>query len=280
MLINSHLNRRQLLAALTTVLALMLLIPGCAAPAPAQLVPLQSAHTDTFASNVQPSSTPAQLQIAAGENTTVNNRNPGQATDSTGSTVKIALIHYKGTIQRLGCCSPGWFEADEFVVIMNMSNTPQDISGWKIVNITKGYPTFTFPTYFPCIPFVPNEGATYVINAPQSLANRLSTAEEDKAARQAAKEPEPIDWSQCLPDEPLDETRMKPLPGQQGKPLPCVLNPGQSVLVFTNEIHCLWGGFSFNYGSGNIWNNREPDTAVLYNARGEEVSRRSYLVNK
>jgi hypothetical protein len=41
----------------------------------------------------------------------------------------------------------------------------------------------------------------------------------------------------------------------------------------------MWGGFSFNYGNGNIWNNRQPDTAVLYNARGVEVSRRSYKVN-
>ena len=278
MLLTEFLSQRLLLVVIIIVLSLTLLISGCAAPAPAELAPLQSRHTDTFASNEQPLSPPDQLQVAAGENATSNNPDPHQTPSSMASPVQIALIHYKGTLQRLGCCNPGLYEADEFVVIKNVSNTPQAISGWKIVNITKGYPAFTFPLYFPCIPFIPNEDATYVINAPQSLANRLSTAEEDKAARRADNEPEEIDWSLCLPDEPLDETRMKPLPGQQGKPLPCVLSPGRSVLVFTNEIHCTWGGFSFNYGNGNIWNNRQPDTAVLYNAHGQEVSRRSYTV--
>lgn len=54
-----------------------------------------------------------------------------------------------------------------------------------------------------------------------------------------------------------------------------VLAPGQSIRVYTNEIHPEYGGFSFGYGKA-IWNNSDPDTAVLYNAQGQEVSRRSY----
>jgi len=73
---------------------------------------------------------------------------------------------------------------------------------------------------------------------------------------------------------------MKPASGQQGVPLPCILYPGQTVLVFTDEIHCQTGGFSFNWGLGNIWNNETADTAVLYNAGGEEISRRSYLTGR
>ena len=54
-----------------------------------------------------------------------------------------------------------------------------------------------------------------------------------------------------------------------------ILNPGQSIRVYTNEIHPEYGGFSFNRGSA-VWNNSDPDTAVLYNSQGEEVSRKSY----
>ena len=53
------------------------------------------------------------------------------------------------------------------------------------------------------------------------------------------------------------------------------LAPGQEVRVYTNEIHPQWGGFSFGSGRA-IWNNSDPDTAALFDASGEEVSRRSY----
>jgi hypothetical protein len=53
------------------------------------------------------------------------------------------------------------------------------------------------------------------------------------------------------------------------------LQPNQSIRVYTNEIHPEYGGFSFGYGRA-IWNNTNPDTAALYNAEGQEVSRKSY----
>ncbi|GAI90453.1 unnamed protein product, partial [marine sediment metagenome] len=54
-----------------------------------------------------------------------------------------------------------------------------------------------------------------------------------------------------------------------------VLAPGAAIRVYTNEIHPEWGGFSFGYGKA-IWNNTDPDTAALYDAQGQEVSRKSY----
>lgn len=54
-----------------------------------------------------------------------------------------------------------------------------------------------------------------------------------------------------------------------------VLEPGESVRVYTNEYHPEWGGFSFEF-SRAVWNNSEPDVAALYNERGEEISRKSY----
>ena len=54
-----------------------------------------------------------------------------------------------------------------------------------------------------------------------------------------------------------------------------VLQPSKTVRVYTNEIHPEYGGFSFRSGRA-VWNNSSPDTAVLYNAQGQEVSRKSY----
>ena len=65
----------------------------------------------------------------------------------------------------------------------------------------------------------------------------------------------------------------------EGHPLftfpPYILAPGKSIRVYTNEYHPEWGGFSFEYGRA-IWNNTEPDVAVLYDSQGKEVSRKSY----
>ncbi|MBA7677047.1 hypothetical protein ES703_85295 [subsurface metagenome] len=54
-----------------------------------------------------------------------------------------------------------------------------------------------------------------------------------------------------------------------------ILEPEATIRVYTNEIHPEWGGFSFGYGKA-IWNNEEPDIAALYNAKEQEVSRKSY----
>lgn len=56
---------------------------------------------------------------------------------------------------------------------------------------------------------------------------------------------------------------------------PYVLEPGETIRVYTNEIHPEWGGFSFEYGRA-IWDNNYPDTAVLLSSSGQEVSSKSY----
>lgn len=198
--------------------------------------------------------------------------------------VEIMLIHYRGTLARIGCCNPMLYERDEFVVIQNRGDTPQDINDWSLTNITRGYPTFRFPSHFPCLPYnVPSsEGATVttsvVQNPAQSVINSLSpSTTTTKPVNQPAGE---MNWASCSPLEPPDQTPMKPAKGMQGMPVPCILYPGQTILVFTDEVHCPSGGFSFNWGLGNIWNNEIPDTAVLYNSQGKEVSRRSYKVGR
>jgi hypothetical protein len=212
------------------------------------------------------------------------------AVPAPGSPVQIKLIHYRGTLTRIGCCNSGLYETDEFVVIQNTGETYQDITNWRLTNITKGYPTYIFPSHFPCLPYdlpvieateeqtIAESYYTVTKNPAQSEVNRFSTdTQQSKAANVPNSE---VDWSSCTPLDPLDQTPMKPAAGQQGLPLMCILYPGQTVLVFTDEVHCQTGGFSFNWGQGNIWNNEIADTAVLYNAAGEEVSRRSYLAGR
>jgi hypothetical protein len=50
--------------------------------------------------------------------------------------------------------------------------------------------------------------------------------------------------------------------------------------VYTDEFHSETGGFNFNFPHGNIWSNDSADTAVLYDAKGNEVSRRSYIIEE
>jgi len=54
-----------------------------------------------------------------------------------------------------------------------------------------------------------------------------------------------------------------------------ILAPDKSIRVYTNEYHPEWGGFSFEYSQA-IWNNTEPDVAVLYDNQGREIFRNSY----
>ena len=53
------------------------------------------------------------------------------------------------------------------------------------------------------------------------------------------------------------------------------ITPGQRVRVYTSQVHGEWGEFTFRYGRA-VWNNTEPDVAVLYSPTGREVSRKSY----
>ncbi|HEX73833.1 MAG TPA: hypothetical protein G4N93_01605 [Dehalococcoidia bacterium] len=55
----------------------------------------------------------------------------------------------------------------------------------------------------------------------------------------------------------------------------CILAPGKSIRIYTDEYHPEWGGFSFEYSQA-IWNNTEPDVAALYDNQGREIYRKSY----
>ncbi len=206
-------------------------------------------------------------------------------TPQSGPSVQIMDIHARGTLSPMSCCNADMLERDEFVAICNMTTSPQDIRGWSLKNVTKGYPTFTFPDHFPCVvynydpdlPGVPGGYYTLRQITPQTVKNTFTT--EHPGAGPVYSQI-PIDWSQCGALQMLDDTPLKPVAAQQGSLPPLILYPGQTVLVFTDEIHCQYGGLSFNFGPGDIWDNDYTDTAVLYDAQGHEVSRKSYTAGQ
>ena len=52
-----------------------------------------------------------------------------------------------------------------------------------------------------------------------------------------------------------------------------VMQSGQVCRVYTDELHPEWCGLSFGYRRSGVWNNNEPDAAVLFDWDGAVVSR-------
>ena len=67
------------------------------------------------------------------------------------SPVQITYIYYKG-MDYSHSMEAGHeiVEFDEYVEITNLSDSPQNITGWVLKNLTKGGPAFLFPTFRPC----------------------------------------------------------------------------------------------------------------------------------
>ena len=107
--------------------------------------------------------------------------------------VTIVCVFYDGLVPRS--------ESDEYVEIANQGDAPQQLAGWRLVDIADGSPSFEFPAW--------------------------------------------------------------------------LLEPGDTVRVYTDEVYPEWGGFSFGRGSA-IWSNDYTDEAGLMDGTGELVSARSY----
>ncbi|MCJ7516027.1 MAG: lamin tail domain-containing protein [Dehalococcoidia bacterium] len=149
--------------------------------------------------------------------------------ESSNEPVQITHIHYKGTPEFTASTAGHEIpEYDEYIELKNVSDSPQNVAGWTLKNVTKGYPTFIFPMFTPC------------------SCEYLGT------------------WSKCVEE--------------CYPPRPCSIDPHKSIRIYTGEPDWATGGYCFYYGSGDIWNNETPDTAVLYNGAGQEVSRRSYII--
>jgi hypothetical protein len=186
------------------------------------------AQPNTTPPPAPPEPPPAQPP-AVSENKTPEEPPPvTEAVAATSSPVLITYIRYKGTVYpsdpEEGFCYER-VEPDEYVVIKNLGETYVKMGGWVLKNITKGYPSFTFPLDF-------TFGPGQII--------RVYTNEVY---------PECEAWQEF---------------GGSSK-APYCENPGK-----------IW--FSFNWGAGDIWSNETPNVAVLYDAQGNEVSRKSYAV--
>lgn len=70
----------------------------------------------------------------------------------------------------------------------------------------------------------------------------------------------------------LDGWMLRSEKGNQDCGLGGVLAPGQALRIWAMAEDAGQGGFNCGFGS-NIWNNSEPDPAVLFDSNGSEVSR-------
>ena len=61
--------------------------------------------------------------------------------------------------------------------------------------------------------------------------------------------------------------------GNQACGLGGQIGPGATLRIWAMAEDAGQGGFNCQFGS-NIWNNSDPDPAVLYDPSGAEVSRR------
>jgi hypothetical protein len=54
-----------------------------------------------------------------------------------------------------------------------------------------------------------------------------------------------------------------------------ILQPGNSVRVYTNEVHPEYGGFTFHSDQG-LWGGSDNVTAILYDSAGDELTQRTF----
>lgn len=71
----------------------------------------------------------------------------------------------------------------------------------------------------------------------------------------------------------LDGWTLRSEKGSQDCRLSGVLGPGQALRIWAMSEDAGQGGFNCQFGK-EIWNNSEPDAAVLIDPSGAEVSRR------
>jgi hypothetical protein len=175
------------------------------------------------------------------------------------SDVQIVHIRYEGRnlfeSLKLGFDS---IEADEYVEIRNTGDKPQNINGWKLKNVSKGLPTFTF-----------SKNNTQQIN--DWFASNIAGGKPSFPLPGHS----PFSNTQEM-DKFLAESSSSG--GIYTSFSPNILAPHTAIRVYTGEFHPESGGFSFYYLPGDIWDNDKADVAVLYDSSGTEISRRSYVI--
>ena len=115
----------------------------------------------------------------------------------------------------------------------------------------------------------PSEGAVLVVIECVYYDGQVASTEDDEYVQIANVGDASVNLEGWRLKDVSDFSPIFPFPSH-------VLGPGETIRVYTNEDHPEWGGFSFEYSRGAIWNNSDPDVAALFNAQGQEVSRKSY----
>mgnify|MGYP000857507637 FL=1 len=137
---------------------------------------------------------------------------------------------------------------------------------------TRVPPTAVPPTAVPPTPLPPT-AVVQPTAVPQPTAT-LPTAVGQLAITNVNKREEFVDIQNTGGTEVvLDGWTLRSEKGSQDCRLSGVLGPGQALRIWAMSEDTGQGGFNCQFGK-EIWNNSEPDAAVLINPEGAEVSRR------
>ena len=115
------------------------------APSPTPTPTATTTPTPTPSPTPAPSPTPTPTATATPTATPTPTPSPTPAPSPTptsapsGGGVIIECIFYDGLVPST--------EADEYVQIANTGDTPVDLEGWRLTDLSDGSPSFTFPTY-------------------------------------------------------------------------------------------------------------------------------------
>ncbi len=234
---------------------------NCIPPAPCKLGPYQSFRV--YTDEINPASGGFSFNYGPGNMWDNEKADTAVLCDSAGneisrrsytiiaepaadSPIQISRINYKGTISYNQQDGPSGSlsEANEYVVIKNISGCFQDISGWKLANESRDFPVFIFPHGFYLCPFETIRIYTNEIHP--EWDGLCSTYNAGKLL---------FDYYDDVHDDDNEKCSFFPF----------------------NTIH-QGSHLSFNYSRGNIWSNDKADSAVLYNSQGVLMDRRSYTV--
>jgi len=237
----------------------------------ASVVPTQSARQPATATVANPTATTAilatRVPTAPAANRNANLRSgPGTSFSVAGSVQQGQTLRITGRN-----VAGDWYQLDNVVWIAAflVDGAPTTLDEVAAPTVPTPIPSTATPV--PAQPVIPAQPA-----APNGVANviiqtvyydgQVSRVESDEYAVIANAGSASINiggWRLNAGD-----------PGQDFRFPGVELGPGQSVRVYTNQVHPESGGFSFGSGRA-IWNNK-GDCGVLFDASGQVVSEYCY----
>ncbi len=151
-------------------------------------------------------------------------------------------------------------------------------NGWQALDrATSAAPSNPVPTQEDTSPLVfdtPEPGVSTATPNPLGIAQSSADIKITRVFYDGVKTNEPDEYVEIVNDGTnptrLDDWKLHDAQNNTFRWDSYTIQPGQTIRVYTNEVHSQWGGFSFGSGRA-IWSNK-GDIAQLQDADGNIVS--------